>query len=66
MENAVTPRTAAGIGPAWLGGQARIVDRVVLALVTDTPVADAALQDSRGAHEFGNVQCAPWGELAEQ
>ena len=66
MENAVTPRAAAGIGRAWFGGQARIVDRVVLALVADTPVADAALQDSRGAHEFGNVQRAPRGALAEQ
>jgi hypothetical protein len=66
MENAVTPRAAAGIGRAWLGGQARIVDRVVLALVADTPVADAALQDSRGAHEFDNMECTPRGELAEQ
>jgi hypothetical protein len=66
MENAVTPGAAAGIGSAWFGRQAWIVNRVLLALVADTPVADATLQDSRGDHKFCHVQIALRGKFAQQ
>src|ERR1035441_10868331 len=52
MNDAVTARTAPGIGRALFSGQPRIMNRVLLALVADAPVTYPPLQDSRCDHEF--------------